>query len=151
LEEAATAVAATKMEGSDADTEVEEPLEAPPKAAPTPVRKKPPQPMASPEVPIFANFSAVEKAFDDGYDTKADAGPEEYNADEDAPLFEAKAVESNAVIEEDEERATVPIFVALSPAKIVKLTIAKLKHELQIRAVPYSSTDSEETRAAEKA
>jgi hypothetical protein len=112
----------------DATAEVAAAPAAPVATIPTPVKKKAPQPMASPEVPIFANFTAVEKAFENGYNTEADAGPEEYNAEDEAPVFEAKAVESNAVIVEEEERATKPIFVALSSAKIAKLTIAKRKH-----------------------
>jgi hypothetical protein len=85
----------------------------------TPARKKPPQPMASPELNIMANFMVQEEHFGDGYDTEAEV-PADYNLDAKEPVFEAP-VEANS----DIPISGVQHRVAMAPSPLLLLDIAK--------------------------
>jgi Transposase IS4 len=119
--------------------------EAPPAAAPavaaaaaTPeLSKKHAQPMGSPEIRTLDNFSSREAKFTDGYDTDGDLIiPKEPEDFDEEPLVPSPL---DPDLEPTTKQSNKPIFVFLSAAAIDKLTIAMLKHELMIRAVPCSS------------
>jgi hypothetical protein len=111
---------------------------APAAAAATPELSKKHQPMASPEIRTLENFLSREAKFTDGYDTDGDlVKPKEPEDFEEDPLV-ASPLDPES--EGMKHPPTKPIFVFLGPAAIDKLTIAQLKHELRIRAVPFSSS-----------
>jgi Transposase IS4 len=136
----ATVMADATDASAEANTTVTLAVDEPPQALTPSAAKKTSKPMASPEVPIFANFKGLEAGFLDGYDTDAEAGPNLGKEDAEEPPFELPVeLSSNPLEEPDNQEATEPTFVFLSDEEILKMTVPKLKEQLTIRAVQYSS------------
>ena len=140
--EAADASAASPEAADASAASPPAPVQDAPAVSTPPTKEKDVHPMASPAVNILANFKGLEAGFQEGYDTDAELPPA-YNQEAEEPVFEGEAVVSNEIGDSNGSEPNAlefaPRFVAISAADIAKLTIAKLKTELNIRAVPFSS------------
>jgi len=106
-----------------------------------------PQPMGSPDVRKIANLEQLENKFEDGYDSDGNPPPPgtsddiEFEEDEHRPAAPGEKQDECPLIDKT------PRHIPIADADLEKLTLPKIKHELNIRGVQFKASGSQGKRA----